>query len=488
MSTRTPWRPTSSVWSGAPAGSSSSRCSAGATRRSALATETLRVAETAGDPQALAAAHLASSRTTTGARKEAHLEEALRAAIRTGDVVTAALVLVNRSHLLLAAARYAEAVVAAREALRLAEMSSPTGRLSTALHNLGEALGFTGEYDEARWQLQRAVGHSRRLGPGRTASGLYGIAEIHRQLGHDEQAGAAYDEAIGLARRSGELQVLVPALAGLARLQVLRDQDAAAATAAEAEELATPALLPLALVAVGWVALSRGEREEAARIARRATEAASSVQAFDLLAEALELLGVASDDPADQRDALGKALSIWSDGGAAAAAARVELLLGRLPGSDGVARSRARDAARLLQRLGVVGLDGRPVTEQHTPTPVRIQVLGGFEVRVGGEPVPLQAWRSRQARTLVKVLASRRGRPVTRDSLCELLWPDDDPAKTGHRLSVLLATVRGVLDPGKAWPPDHYVAADSSGLRLDLAHVTRRRRRCCFATQPTAPT
>ena len=137
----------------------------------------------------------------------------------------------------------------------------------------------------------------------------------------------------------------------------------------------------------------------------------SSVQAFDLLAEALELVGVASDDPASQRDALGKALSIWSDGGATAAAARVELLLGRLPGSDGVARSRARDAARLLQRLGVVGLDGRPVTEQHAPTPVRIQVLGGFEVRVDGEPVPLPAWRSRQARTLVKVLASRRGRP-----------------------------------------------------------------------------
>ena len=264
----------------------------------ALATETLRVAEALGDSRALAAAHLASSRTSTGARKEAHLEEALRAAIRTGDVVTAALVQVNRSHLLLATARYAEAVVAAREALRLAEMSCPTGRLSTALHNLGEALGFTGEYDEARWQLQRAVGHSRRLGPGRTASGLYGIAEIHRQLGHDAQAAAAYDEAIGLARTSGELQVLVPALAGLARLQVRRDEDAAAANAAEAEELATPALLPLALVASGWVALGRGERKEAARTARRAAEAAGSVQAFDLLAEALELVGVTDDDPA----------------------------------------------------------------------------------------------------------------------------------------------------------------------------------------------
>ena len=95
-------------------------------------------------------------------------------------------------------------------------------------------------------------------------------------------------------------------------------------------------------------------------------------------------------------------------------------------------------------------------------------MLGGFEVRLGGQPVPIQAWRSRQARTLVKILASRRGRPLTRDHLCELLSPDDDPAKTGHRLSVLLATVRGVLDPEKAWPADHFIAADASGLRLDL--------------------
>ena len=333
----------------------------------ALATETLRVAETAGDPQALAAAHLASSRTTTGARKEAHLEEALRAAIQTADVVTAALVLVNQSHLLLAAARYAEAAVAAREALRLAEMSSPTGRLSTALHNLAEALSFTGEYDEARWQLQRAVAHSRRLGPGRTASGLFGIAEIHRQLGHDEQAAAAYDEAIGLARRSGELQVLVPALAGLARLQVQQDADAAAATAAEAEGW------PLRRCCRWLWSRSAGWPSAAARarrppgIARRAAEDASSVQAFDLLAEALELVGVAADDPATSATRSARRCP-----SGATAAPRP-----RQPGSsccsagsraaDGVARSRARDAARLLQRLGVVGLDGRPVTEQHIP-------------------------------------------------------------------------------------------------------------------------
>jgi len=438
----------------------------------ALATETMRAAEALGDPLALAAAHLASSRTSTGARKEAHLEEALRAATASADVLTAAVVLVNRSYLLLAAAKYAEAVVVAREAVRLAEMTCPTGRLLAALHNLADALRAIGEYDEAKWLLQRAVAQSRRLGAGRTALGLYGIAEIHRQFGHDEQARAAYDEAIGLSRKSGELQVLVPAMAGLARLRAWQQNDGAETTAAEAAALATPALLPFALIACGWVALGGGARAEAEAHARRAVRLAGSVQAFDLLAEALELLGIAADDPEDTQTALTKALSIWRDGGAGPAAARIELLLGGLPGADGTARSRARDAARLLQRLGVVGMDGRTVSEPDHITPVRIQVLGGFDVRVGERPVPLQAWRSRQARTLVKILASRRGRPLSRDYLCEVLWPDDDQAKTGHRLSVLLATVRGVLDPERAWPPDHYVAADSSGLRLDLARVS----------------
>ena len=92
--------------------------------------------------------------------------------------------------------------------------------------------------------------------------------------------------------------------------------------------------------------------------------------------------------------------------------------------------------------------------------------------------MPLPAWRSKQARTLVKILAAYRGRVVTRARLCDLLWPDDEPARTGHRLSVLLATVRGVLDPAKAWPPDHYIDADSSGLRLDLGAVVLDSERC----------
>ena len=85
--------------------------------------------------------------------------------------------------------------------------------------------------------------------------------------------------------------------------------------------------------------------------------------------------------------------------------------------------------------------------------------------------MPIQAWKSRQARSLLKILTAARGRPTTRAEVCERLWPDDDPQRTGHRLSVLLSAVRGVLDPERARPADHYIKADLVGVSLDTAHL-----------------
>jgi DNA-binding SARP family transcriptional activator len=275
---------------------------------------------------------------------------------------------------------------------------------------------------------------------------------------------------VQLARAAGELQVLVPALAGLARLSTTAAEVALVA-AEEARRIAPASLMPFALTALGWVAMARGDHASAARLGAEAVAAAREEQALDLLADALELTAAAADDPERARRALTEALGVWRSGGAVPGEARVQVLIGRLDHADRTACSHARDAARRLRSLGILEVHGRPLTEEAGSLQVAVRVLGGFDVRVDHCPVPLPAWRSRQARTLVKILAGRRGRPVTRDHLCELLWPDADPAKTGHRLSVLLATVRGVLDPRRAWPPDHYVAADLRGLRLDLGHV-----------------
>ena len=53
----------------------------------------------------------------------------------------------------------------------------------------------------------------------------------------------------------------------------------------------------------------------------------------------------------------------------------------------------------------------------------------------------------------------------------EALWPDEGPGPLGNRLSVLLSTVRGVLDPAKRFEQGHFVGADRNAVWLDHTHL-----------------
>jgi DNA-binding SARP family transcriptional activator len=112
-----------------------------------------------------------------------------------------------------------------------------------------------------------------------------------------------------------------------------------------------------------------------------------------------------------------------------------------------------------------------------SPTPaeeragVAVHCLGAFRVMREGGIVPLTAWQSKKARTLLKILVARRGRLTTRDFLMEALWPDESREVVSRRLSVALATLRAVLDPDKRHPPDRFVVGDRDAVRLDLANL-----------------
>jgi DNA-binding SARP family transcriptional activator len=122
---------------------------------------------------------------------------------------------------------------------------------------------------------------------------------------------------------------------------------------------------------------------------------------------------------------------------------------------------------RLARRLAY---SGPSLREEESG--VAIRSLGAFRLFRDGVPVPVTAWQSKKARTLLKILVARRGRSTPRDLLMEALWPEQDPARLANRLSVALATVRAVLDPQKRRPPEHFVTADKDSIRLDLEHVT----------------
>jgi DNA-binding SARP family transcriptional activator len=440
------------------------------------AVEALVRADASGDDRARAAAHVTAALTETGEGRDAHLRRALEAAERVGDVNQITRVLVNQADMLLDDAKYAQAHAVALRALHAAEQGAPPGMVVVALYNLGEAQMRLGHFGEASYSFERSTRLARRSGLHRAAPGLLGMAEVDRQLGRREQSRMEFEEAIELSRAASEVQILVPALAGLTRLLLGGDADdvkSARQAADEAEGVAPAILLPPALVARGWVALVEGDRALAQERADRALTTARSGGSIAALAESLQLAAAVSSDAETARRHLREAGALWQRAGATPEADRILVQLSRLPGSDGTDRVAAREAGQRLLAMGVRVVHGQAALPvDGAPSTIHIRVLGGFDVLIGGRPVPRTAWRSRQARSLVKILAARRGRPIARIELSEILWPDDDTLRTSHRLSVLLSVVRGVLDPTKAWDAAQYIRADQMEMSLDLGHVT----------------
>jgi DNA-binding SARP family transcriptional activator/tetratricopeptide (TPR) repeat protein len=442
------------------------------------ARQALAAAHAAADQRALATAHIALAVCLAvggePAASATHHAEALRIAERIGDVLLITRIQTNRTHTLLAGARYPEALDAAQQAVRSADAAGHANLLSIAACNEALVLGRLGRYEESVARYEQVIQLSQRMGSRRVAAALLGLGDVHSRRGWAQQARAAYEEALRIVGPDGDNQALVLALAGLARVLVGAEPDTAARYAAQAVRRAGADGRIAALLSQGWVVLHGGDRTRAARLADEAAGLARTRRERAGLAEALELRAAAEADPVPARTALTEAYAIWRDAGADVDADRVLVGLGRLPGAGTDDRVDGLLATERLAAAGI-GQDGwRPAGPAGTAPgypPVRIQVLGRFEVLVGGQRVAASGWQSRKARDLLRILVARRGRPVPRGELSELLWPDDDATRTGHRLSVLLSILRAVLDPDRARPADHFVRADQSSVALDMRRV-----------------
>ncbi|GIJ46873.1 hypothetical protein Val02_37590 [Virgisporangium aliadipatigenens] len=466
-------------------------------------------AEATGDDRTQATAHtaLALCLALTGdpAGADRHHAQALHIAERAGDRLLVARIQVNRTFRLLRDARYPEALGTARLAVAAAASAGHANLHAIARCNEASALSRLGRHDEATRRFDGVMRAFHRLGSRRVAFPLVHIADLHARRGFPQQARTAYQEAVRVARDSGDDQALALALAGLARTLAVEEPEAAAVHAEEAMRRAGRDARVPALLGRGWVAAHAGDRRAATADADLAAALARELRERAGLAEALELRAAVTPDPASARAALAEALAIWRDGGAPVDADRVLVALGGLPGAGTDERLDALLAARRLAaahppaaapRAGddaaapPAGPDGatahpaRVATGRAAPPrtplhaiapfhvhrrPLSIRTLGQFEVLLDGRPVPASAWQSRKARDLLRILVARRGRPIPRPELAELLWPDDDPARTGHRLSVLLSIVRTVLDPQKRC--DQYVVADAAGVALDVGRL-----------------
>jgi DNA-binding SARP family transcriptional activator len=455
----------------------------------------LAAAMACGDDRALAAAHTAMAMLAAlegdRAANDAHYLRALQAAERAGDVLHLARIRANLGSRSTEEGSYREALVELEAAVRLAELSGYAAFLALAQTNRGEAQLGLGRLDEAIAELEAATVTYQRMGSHKVAYPLGDLGLVYRERGDLALAKAAYEEAIGFAELSGDLQGLVPALAGLARVLAGDEPERAAELADRALGYGPGMAWVEAQLAAGWVALAAGERERASAAAAAAAAAAGTRRDRAGLAEALELRALAAPDPAGELARLREAASIWAAIGNRLGEARNALAQARLAGSaardwgtsgfpggpGGVREARSPAVEQAERRLRALGLRvGAEVAAgllravaAPPRDPVRIQALGGFRVVRAGKPVPVQEWQSRKARELLKVLVARRGHAVPREALMEALWPDEDPARLSNRLSVALSTVRTVLDPERRYASDRFVQADKHVV--GLAHL-----------------
>jgi ATP/maltotriose-dependent transcriptional regulator MalT/DNA-binding SARP family transcriptional activator len=440
-----------------------------------------RAAAVAGDDRALAAIHATRMLEASGRDPQAaedHYRQALAGAQRAGDVLLEIRLRTNHASQLDFEGAYVEALTELDSAIGLAELAGYTERLALGLNNRGWTRFHRGRLGEAIDDLERSKALYQSAGSIRAGWPLMHLGIVYRERGDLVLARTALEESLALAEEMNDVQGLIGARSNLARLLAVEDPERATRLAELAIETGRTWFgLVDALIAAGWVALAQGRAEAAASRAAEARRESLARRNRPGLAESLELQAFTGGDAASVETDLKEAISIWREIGNELGEARAELALARLSSSVG-ARSQAERAERRLREIGVRthaagGATGAlAMLPRETGLPIEIRTLGGFRVIRNGKAVTTSEWRSKKARDLLKILITRRGRPILREALMEALWPDEDPGPLPKRLSVAMATARGVLDPERSFPTDHFLAGDDASVRIDLANVS----------------
>lgn len=126
----------------------------------------------------------------------------------------------------------------------------------------------------------------------------------------------------------------------------------------------------------------------------------------------------------------------------------------------------AAPSLAVLPPVEVDGPAGQPEVEGLPAA--RIRCFGGFELALDGVTVDLSRVRPR-ARSVLRLLCLHGGRPVHRELLAELFWPDLTVSAALHNLHVTVSSLRGVLEPEVAPRASRLLVRDGQAYTLVLA-------------------
>lgn len=125
--------------------------------------------------------------------------------------------------------------------------------------------------------------------------------------------------------------------------------------------------------------------------------------------------------------------------------------------------TRSLVAGRTRRRAGPLGplAPELPQAAGSEDSGLVVRLLGGFEVCLLGRSV--SRWPSGRGRSVFKYLLAHRVRPVPRDVLMDLFWPDSSPEAARNSLNVALHGLRQALRQASELPLIHF---DAGAYRL----------------------
>ncbi len=440
-----------------------------------VAVRAMRLATEVDDPQALASAHtvLAMLAALEGDRRanDAHYLKALQYAERAGDVLQMVRIRNNRGSRHLEEGSYLEALAELDIAIRLADLSGFAAFGALALCNRGEAKLGLGRLEEAQGDFFASIAAFDSLESGFVANPLEKLGNLYHLRGELSAAKDTFERALKRAELAGDVQAMVPALAGLARL-LAEEEPARAAELAQRAIGAGGIDHVSAVLAAGWVALINSDRQSARQSALSAAATAHDRRDVPGQAEAAVLEAAATDDDAQALRLADQGVALWARTGDPIGQAFAELVRAvRL--EEAAARPALEAIQERMRAIGCRLVEGKAAAALAKLAPansstVRVETLGGFRLVRGGQVVPSSEWKSRKARDLLKILLSRRGRPITHEQLVAILWPGESPAEVGNRFNVLVSTLRSLLDPARQRSQDGFLLNEADALRIEL--------------------
>lgn len=82
-----------------------------------------------------------------------------------------------------------------------------------------------------------------------------------------------------------------------------------------------------------------------------------------------------------------------------------------------------------------------------SPDRLKVRCFGPFELCWEGRLIPADMFRRSKALVLLKILLVRAGKPIGREALNEMLWPDGDAQGGTNRLNGVVHALREVIEP-----------------------------------------